>query len=104
MRRARLSGSEVSSLSEFLKTPNVKTLAREYPPIATPVDHSIIITVRLPRGNESQIIKIVNFFPMSAKGSQAYPAALIELLCRIERFRDSASFGITDDRSQWCKP
>jgi len=104
VRTERISPSEINSLSEFLGTSGVKSLAREYPPVVTPLDHYIVVTVLLPRGKKSQTIKIVNFFPTSPKGSEAYPAALIQLLCRIERLRTSASFGITADRTQWCKP
>src|SRR5262249_5117933 len=35
VRRARLFPSETDSLSEFLKTSGVKSLAREYPPVVT---------------------------------------------------------------------
>ena len=102
-RRIKLHASEIDSLSEFLSTSGVKSLATEYPPVITPVDHSIIVTVRLVRGKESQMIKVVNFFPVSPNDRGAYPTALIELLCRIERLRKGASFGITADATQWCK-
>jgi hypothetical protein len=102
VRRARLSASEINSLSDFLTSSGVKSLATEYPPVNTPVDHFIIVTIRLPRGRESQTIKIVNFFPMSPKDSEAYPTALVQLLCKIERLRNGASFGITADRTEWC--
>src|SRR5262249_52481788 len=65
--RARLPASETNSLLEFLGTSGVKSLNRVYPPVITPVDHSIIVTVLLPRGKDSQTIKIVNFFPTSPK-------------------------------------
>jgi hypothetical protein len=102
VRRARLSASEINSLSDFLTSSGVKSLATEYPPVNTPVDHFIIVSIQLPRGRESQTIKIVNFFPMSPKDSEAYPTALVQLLCKIERLRNGASFGITADRTEWC--
>lgn len=102
-RRAKLSRPEINSFSGFLNTSGVKNLAKEYPPVVTPVDHSIIVNVLLLRGKESQIVKVVNFFPTSPKGSEAYPTALIDLLCRIERLRKGASFGVTADAAEWCR-
>lgn len=103
IRRGRLSSAEIKALSDQLNEAGVLTLAKDYQPLDPPIDHAIDLTVSIMRADKPQTIVIRNFSPTSSKASEAYPAGLIDLLCKIERLRKGASFGITADATQWCK-
>lgn len=103
IRRAKLSAADIKALSEHLNGSGVRGLAKEYPPLEPPIDHTIDLTVSITQADQTQSIIIRNFSPTLPKASEAYPASLIELLCRIERLRKKASFGITADATEWCK-
>jgi hypothetical protein len=102
IRRSKLSGAEIKDLSVHLNGSSVRALAKDYAPLDPPLDHAIDLTVSLTHVDQTQTIVIRNFSPTSPKASEAYPASLIELLCRIERLRKGASFGITADATKWC--
>jgi hypothetical protein len=101
--RSILSAREIKELSDYLNDRDVQALAKEYPPIEIPIDHAIDLTVAITRTNRTQTIVVRNFSPTSPRASGAYPTSLIGLLCKIERLRKNASFGITADTDSWCK-
>jgi hypothetical protein len=103
IRRAKLSAAEMKALSDHLNGSGVRSLAKEYPALDPPMDHAIDVTVSITHADQSQTIVIRNFSPTSPKANEAYPAGLIELLCKIERLRKGASFGITADATEWCR-
>lgn len=103
VRRAKLSAAEVKALSGHLNGPVVRTLAKEYPALDRSMDHAIDLTVSITRADQPQMILIRNFSPASPRASEAYPPGLIQLLCKIERLRKGASFGVTADATEWCR-
>lgn len=103
IRRSKLSAAETKNLSDHLNGSSVRALAKDYASLDPPLDHAIDLTVSITHTDQTQTIVIRNFSPTSPKASEAYPASLIELLCRIERLRKGASFGITADATKWCR-
>lgn len=103
IRRAKLSVAEFKDLSDYLNGSNVRAVAKVYPPLEPPLDHVFELTVSITRADQIQSIIIGNFSPTSPQAGEAYPTGLIELLCRIERLRKNASFGITADVTKWCR-
>jgi hypothetical protein len=103
VRRYKVELAELRSFAGFLKSSGVRSLAKNYPPAHPPLDHTIRLTVSIAQSNDSQTIAIENFFPTSSDAKGRYPAELVELLCRIERLRNKASFQIATNASAWCR-
>ncbi|SRR5581483_1246674 len=103
IRRSKLSAAEVKNFSDHLNGSSVQALANDYAPLDPPLDHAIDLTISIAHAGQAQTVVIRNFSPTSPKASEAYPAGLINLLCRIESLRKGASFGITADATKWCR-
>lgn len=102
IRQEKLDNAQLKNLVSFLSSLESQKLAPEYSPIRPPLDHSIELTISIWHMNQYQKLVVRNFSPTAAQSSDIYPSGLIDLLCRIERLRKRASFGITADASKWC--
>jgi hypothetical protein len=98
-REVKLSSSQLKSLTQFLARPEVIELeSGQYPSYPPNLNFFTSIDVSITRDGESQVVGTHNFKPpLSGVRDRKAPQALIELICRVESLRESATFRVTPE-------
>lgn len=91
-RRSKISDDQLSELRSFLISSDVRGLGPKFEPLYGPLDHRIEIRISIESGTVKKEIVAINFEPEHPRASTAYPPALIDLMCKIERYRKMSSF------------
>jgi hypothetical protein len=82
--RAQISDEDMDSTVKLLAREDVADLPRIFRSTFTPIDFYWTLDFTIPRGAQSQKIKVVNFSPgMAKQNNKPYPEALIRLVCTV---------------------
>src|SRR5262249_18017259 len=87
LKRDRVSHEKISpedkdALLKVLAREDVEGLPGRFPSTYTPIDFNWTLDFLIPRSNEAQKIKVINFYPrMATQNNQPYPEALVRLVC-----------------------
>ena len=90
-RRSKISDDEISELRAFLNSSGIRDLGPKFEPLFRPLDHWIELRISIKSGDINKEIVVINFEPEHPRASAAYPPALIDLMCQIERYRKMSS-------------
>jgi hypothetical protein len=86
--RAQISSEDLDSTVTVLAREDVAALPSIFRSTFIPIDFYWTLDFTIPRGTESQKIKVVNFSPgMAKKNNKSYPEALVRLVCTVWALR-----------------
>ena len=82
--RARITDEDMDSAVKVLAREDVADLPGIFGGTFTPLDFYWTLDFTIPRGAQSQKIKVVNFSPgMAKRNNKPYPEALVRLVCAV---------------------
>jgi hypothetical protein len=93
IKNARVSRGEVSQaqldmILALVEREDVKNLPTTFRSTHTPIDFNWVLDFKIPRGQQTQQITLVNFSSeMARQNNKPYPEALMRLTCSVSRLR-----------------
>jgi hypothetical protein len=99
---AKLKSADLSELENLLKLQEIRGLPNDIAAKMQPTDFFWNQTLKIARVDETQSIQIEHFYPFLNLNGTVYPQKLIELECKLQDIKASASKGQKDD-GDWCK-
>ena len=95
--RGQLSEAQLEATAKVLTREDVAALASLFKSTFTPKDFYWTLDFTIPRGSQSQRIKVVNFSPDTAvQNNKGYPEALVRLVCAAWALRKQFPTEIVD--------
>ena len=87
--QADISRAQLNSIAGLLEEEDVKNLPSTFRSTYTPIDFNWVLDMNIPRGPKVQQIKLINFYPATAKqNKKPYPEALLRLACTVLALRN----------------
>src|SRR6201999_15074 len=98
----KLNPGDLSDLANLLNLQEIRELPNNIAAKIRPTDFFWDQTLEIARVDKTQSIQIEHFYPFLNLNSTVYPQKLIELECKLQDIKASASKGQKDDGG-WCK-
>jgi hypothetical protein len=99
---AKLKSADLSDLANLLNLQEIRGLPNDIAAKMQPTDFFWNQTLKIARVDETQSVQIEHFYPFLNLNGTVYPQKLIELECKLQDIKASASKGQKDD-GDWCK-
>ena len=98
----KLKPADLSGLTNLLNLQEIQELPNDLAAQTQPIDFFLDQSLKIVRGDGTQAVHIQHFYPFLNLGGPVYPQRLIELECKLQDIKASASKEQKSD-GDWCK-